>query len=481
MFNIPYFLKNVIKNKLEIQFKNFSDNIIKAIVDCLINSDNKDKYVSIISNIEKESKELIVKIIADIFEALDQQYFESKNRKLLYESNKANVTRTITTIFGEVYFKRHYYKSKMDGSHHFVLDEALNLPKYDRYDPIVKALAINTYSKTNMSLAGKITGEQLTNLSNLSTNECIKTIPRQSIYNWIKDWNIPKLKYEQKSTPNILYVMSDENFIGCQDKENDIMIKSFVVFEGVKHVSKDRNELVNKTVINVVSPKPWIEFTDILYDIYDSQKVEKIYLLSDGANWIKSGISELKVEPEMEVKHLLCEFHYKQAINHITTDPEEREMLKSSFKDNTKKEFIKSIDEVIKNNPNRKETIEKKKKYILNNYNAVKDMLNSDIGSSMESHISHYVANQFGSRPKGYSSKRITDYINISNFYNNNFNIYNLYINSYNNDEVITINESEINYSMFERKVESNIPIINNGHNTPTYKAIKGTAHNVNI
>ena len=481
MFNIPFFLKDVIKNKLESQFKYFSDNIIKAIVDCLIDPDNKHKYVSIISNIEKETKELIVKIIADIFEILDQQYFESKNRKLFYESNKPNVSRTITTIFGEVYFKRHYYQSKVDGSYHFALDEALNLPKYDRYDPIVKAKAINTYSKTNMSLAGKITGEQLTDLSNLSTNECIKTIPRQSVYNWIKDWNIPKLKYEEKPTPNILYVMSDENFIGCQDKENDIMIKSFVVFEGVKHISKGRNELVNKTVINVVSPKPWIEFTDILYDIYDSQKVEKIYLLSDGANWIKSGLSELKVEPEMEVKHLLCEFHYKQAINHITTDKDEREILKLSFKDDTKKDFIKLIDEIIEKNPNRKDTIEKKKKYILNNYNAIKDMLNSDIGSSMESHISHYVANQFGSRPKGYSSERIMDYINISNFCNNNFNIYNLYINSYDNSEVITINESEINYSMFEKRSGSNIPIINNGHNTPTYKDIKNIAHNAVI
>ena len=481
MFNIPFFLKDVIKNKLESQFKYFSDNIIKAIVDCLIDPDNKHKYVSIISNIEKETKELIVKIIADIFEILDQQYFESKNRKLFYESNKPNVSRTITTIFGEVYFKRHYYQSKVDGSYHFALDEALNLPKYDRYDPIVKAKAINTYSKTNMSLAGKITGEQLTDLSNLSTNECIKTIPRQSVYNWIKDWNIPKLKYEQKPTPNILYVMSDENFIGCQDKENDIMIKSFVVFEGVKHISKGRNELVNKTVINVVSPKPWIEFTDILYDIYDSQKVEKIYLLSDGANWIKSGLSELKVEPEMEVKHLLCEFHYKQAINHITTDKDEREILKLSFKDDTKKDFIKLIDEIIEKNPNRKDTIEKKKKYILNNYNAIKDMLNSDIGSSMESHISHYVANQFGSRPKGYSSERIMDYINISNFCNNNFNIYNLYLNSYDNSEVITINKSEINYSMFETKSESNIPIINNGRNTPIYKDIKNIAHNAII
>ncbi len=215
--------------------------------------------------------------------------------------------------------------------------------------------------------------------------------------------------------------------------------------------------------------------------LYDSQKVEKIYLLSDGAKWLKSGISELKVEPEMEVKHLLCEFHYKQAINHITTDKEEREILKLSFKDDPKNEFIKLVDEIIRYNPNRKDTIEKKKNYILNNYNSIKDMLDFNIGSSMESHISHYVSNQFGSRPKGYSSERIEDYISISNFYNNNFNIFNLYINTYDNKEVAVINEDNINYSMFERKDRTNIPIINNGAKTPKYNAINGLAHNVNI
>ena len=64
-------------------------------------------------------------------------------------------------------------------------------------------------------------------------------------------------------------------------------------------------------------------------------------------------------------------------------------------------------DEIINNYPNRTETIEKKVNYILNNYNQIKDMLEANIGSSMEAHISHCVANQFGSRPKEYFSSRI--------------------------------------------------------------------------
>ena len=481
MNSIPYNLTNVIEKKLKNEFYYFSNEVISAITKCLAYPNEHHKYITIISKIHEEARKLIVKIIADVFEELDEQFCNSKNRKNLYHINHRNVGRTITTIFGDVTFKRTYYECKIDGSHHFVLDEALGLPKYDRYDPSVKAIAVSTYSKTNMSIAGQIVGEQLTDLTKLGTNEAINVIPRQSIYNWIKKWMIPKINFGQKPTPETLYVMSDEKFIGCQDKENDIMIKSFVVFEGVEQVSKDRNKLVNKTVINLISSQSWIEFSDILFNMYDSQLVKKIYLLSDGANWLKAGISELKVEPDMDIKHLLCEFHFRQAINHITTDKDEREILIQSFINDSKNDFKKLVEEIKNKNINREETINKKLAYIMNNYNSIKDMLASNIGSSMESHISHYVANQFGSRPKGYSTQRIGDYIDIHNFKNNNFNIYNLYVNTYDNEEVVTINEQELNYSIFERKNDTNVPILSNGQHTSTYQAINNLAHGISI
>ena len=179
MYTIPYFLKDLLKKRLNNAFSSFSQIIIDNIVSCLTNPNDKNKYISVISEIQEQSKLLIVKIIADIFESFDEQYKYSSNRKLYYNINKSNVSRTITTLFGEVTFKRTYYQSKIDNSLHFVLDEALNLPKNDRYDPIIKAMAINTYSKTNMSLSGQIIGEQLTDISNLGDNDAIRTIPRQ--------------------------------------------------------------------------------------------------------------------------------------------------------------------------------------------------------------------------------------------------------------------------------------------------------------
>ena len=241
MYTIPYFLKDELKNRLISKVSIFSNNFVDNIVDDLTNPNIQNKYIDIISTIHRDTRKLIADIIKDIFECLDNKYKESEDRKKFYTINKSNVERTITTIFGDVTFKRTYYLSKIDDEPHFILDEALNLPKYDRYDPIVKGMAVDLYSKTNLSLSGQIIGNTLTDLPNLGNNEALKTIPRQSVYNWIKDWNNPKIKFKERETPKILYVMSDEKFIGCQDQDNDIMIKSFVVFEGVEHVSKGRN------------------------------------------------------------------------------------------------------------------------------------------------------------------------------------------------------------------------------------------------
>ena len=68
----------------------------------------------------------------------------------------------------------------------------------------------------------------------------------------------------------------------------------------------------------------------------------------------------------------------------------------------------------------------------------------------MESHISHCIASQFGSRPKGYSRKRIEKYIKLQEYKLNGINIMNLYLKSYNKNDSYVYNEKEISYSIFE-------------------------------
>lgn len=266
--------------------------------------------------------------------------------------------------------------------------------------------------------------------------------------------------------------MADEKYLGCQDLDGDIMSKCMIAFEDVKHISKGRNALINKTVFSTYSSNPWSQFVDILCQKYDFDNIKNIKLIGDGASWINSGIPELKMTPDIKITRLLCEFHFKQAINHITTDKDIRKTLIDIFKNKPKHIFKSKVLEILNEvtEASRKDTINKKLNYILNNYKAIKDMMDSPIGSSMEAHISHYIASLFSSRPKGYSLKYIDKYLKINDYKINGINLFNLYLQSYNKDEVVTINESELDYSIFEKK--SGIPVLNNGETTGVYKNV---------
>lgn len=51
--------------------------------------------------------------------------------------------------------------------------------------------------------------------------------------------------------------------------------------------------------------------------------------------------------------------------------------------------------------------------------------MENNIGSLMESHISHCIANMFLSRHKGYPYKNINKYLEINDYKNNYLNIFN--------------------------------------------------------
>lgn len=456
---------NMLKNRLKNKISSLSDEMIDYIVSNLFNV-NENVYLNLIDTIQQYTFEIIKSVIIEVFKELDNNFIDSYDRLKLYNINKSNVKRTIITIVGEITFYRTYFQSKDKSKKFFYIDELFHLPKYDHYDPIIKGLTIEKTFNTNQIIAGKDVGQSLTSIKKLASDiRNTYSIPRQTINNWINNWNNPKIVFDLvDNTPETLYIMADEKFIGCQDLDNDIMTKCFVIFEGIEKISRNRNKLVNRMVLSRYSSNPWPNIVDTIAQKYDFQKIKHIVLLGDGASWIKSGINELKMEPDLEVSFKLCTFHFKQAIHRITTDTDLRNELINSFFEETKSEFKERIDNIKLNDYKRADKIDKNANYIFNNYDYIKYETENNIGSSMESHISHCISNMFASRPKGYSSKNITKYLEINDYKNNNMNIFNLYLNTYENEEQIEIKKTNIDFSIFENS-NSNMPIIYNTQN----------------
>lgn len=477
-YSISQKLKNVLKNKIKILISPILYETIDFMIDnLLVDNSCNNKYFSLISNVQSSIREIVKNVVIAAFQEIDNDFKESAYRQSRYYINKSNVDRTLITIVGEIHFTRTYYQNKLSGNRLFYLDKLFDLPKYDHYDSIIKGIAINNAFNTSQAQAARDTSAIIGELKYFMDNSTVNNISRQSVYNWIKEWHTPDIVPASVNTPETLYVMADEKYIGAQDIKKDIMVKSFVTFENVVNVSKNRRMLVNRSVFSCYDSNAWPLFMDYIAKRYDFSKIRNIALLSDGGGWIKTGLQELRLDSNNTVKFYLCEFHFKQAIHHITSDDNERFYLLHIFKTKDKDYFKAAVAQIIAQNQKRAETITKKLNYIINNYSAIKSMLELNIGSSMESHISHLIASFFSSRPKGYSTKRIKQYLKLNDYKNNSMNIFKIYMQSYKFTETITINEDITNSYTCDNFSNGNIPILNDGNISPIYQTLNDLAH----
>ena len=234
----------------------------------------------------------------------------------------------------------------------------MGLESYKNYDPIVRAILVQDSVITNPNHTSKYSPLDILNLKN-RLNE---SIPKQTIYKFKQDTKIRKVHYEEIETDKTLYVMVDEKWIHKQDKNEAgkkkwIMSKCFVTFTGIKRKGK-RSRLTGRHVFITTSDKPWKEFMNEIYTVYNFEEINTINLLSDAGSWILSGSSELKLYSNNKVIINTCEFHVKQKINRSTRDKELRITIANIiYEKEDKEEFIKEMNKLIesKDSDSRKE------------------------------------------------------------------------------------------------------------------------------
>ena len=406
--------------------------------------------------------------ISNLFETLDKVFRNSSKRKEKYYISKSNVKRTIVTVFGTITFYRTLYINKLTGEYYFYVDDVLGLESYKNYDPIVRAILVQDSVITNPNHTSNYSPLDILNLKN-RLNE---SIPKQTIYKFKQDTKIRKINYEEIETDKILYVMVDEKWIHKQDKNESgkkkwIMSKCFVTFTGIKRKGK-RSRLTGRHVFISTSDKPWKEFMNEIYTVYNFEEINTINLLSDAGSWILSGSSELKLYSNNKVIINTCEFHVKQKINRSTRDKELRITIANIiYEKEDKEEFIKEMNKLIesKDSDSRKEKITKYKNYILKHWKGIINMKNSLCKSSMEAHIEHCIASSFSSVPKAYSENNIEGYLKLQEMVLNGISIFDYYLDTYNSDyDYIYNNEKEVNYSMFDHST-SNVPCLYSNSN----------------
>lgn len=445
-------------------YNNFINNLIsneifKATSSIQLNSVNHTfNYINMLKRFDDILNKTIIFSIQAYLEQLDNSYTHSLERKSKYHI-KDYRSRTILTIFGELTFKRHFFKSKLTGRSFCFLDRQLGLHKYEYFDPYIRSLVIDKASQTSISEASRFVNELIGNRISLSSK--FQFLSRQSARNILLKSLVADELDKQLDTPDELYVIADEKWISIQSKnstskhkknthDKKVMVKSIVIFDGYKEDGK-RRYLNHKKVFASIHENIITQSLDYISNTYDTEKIKKVFIMGDGASWIKSLPPHYKFSSHTETIYCLDKFHFKQSLHHLAMSSHYEKYLLKFILENNRNAFDKLVAFILKNTPKREDTISKKYQYIILHWKDIQNLYRYQMSCPMESQISHNIAYLTSSRPKGYSHRMLKIILNLRMKYINGHNIKKLYLYNFYSNKTQNISIEHLNFDVFNR------------------------------
>jgi hypothetical protein len=214
-----------------------------------------------------------------------------------------------------------------------------------------------------------------------------------------------KIEPAEKRSVNILHVDADEDHVPLQNGRN-ALVPLICVYEGVEYNGK-RGRCINPHYISSygkTTEELWLEAADWIYNSYEIDDIERIYLHGDGASWIKEGLNWLP-----KAKMVLDKYHLRKSILAATRrHPESTEALYSAVLNDDRKAFNQIGKQLTENADSETETQKIKDclRYLRNNWKAITIYRQEACGGSCtEGHVSHVLSSRLSSRPMGWSRK----------------------------------------------------------------------------
>ena len=230
-----------------------------------------------------------------MIEYIEEAIFKIENRKEIFDSIEKD-DRTIGTIFGTVHFKRRYYLDKEKNQKVYLLDKFLELAPKQRLLNNVRERVIEKAIDTNYEYAGKKAAYGL-------------EISKQEVMNEIEKLDLTKdfySKEEEKKKVENLYIIADEDHVHLQ-KGGIEEPRIIIVYDNIVSQGK-RIELQNKRHFGGIYKGKiddlWEEVALYIEEKYDIEKIQRVFILGDGASWIKTGKEWIQKSINILVKKL---------------------------------------------------------------------------------------------------------------------------------------------------------------------------------
>lgn len=385
-------------------YENFTTIIEKRIENFI--SDGKS-LAEFNLEILSDMNELACFIISNTLDEYNKAIKLNPDRLELFEVVRNADPKSILTLFGQVNYKRDYYKNKETNSYSYLLDSIIGISAHDSIsnDVAIKAVEEATYS--SYEKAGRSCCLTNDKVSKQSVKRILHELDPKVIY-------FPYNKPKSKKSIDYLYIEADEDHVALQTGSSTIS-KLVYVHEGFeinKGVSK-RKSLKNVRYfdgMDMSTDKLWESVLDYITDIYDLDNIKRIYISGDGASWIRKGTEWIP-----DCRYVLDNFHLEKYIKLASAHaPEEfLKLFRHSIRIADFDSFVgysKLIIDYTRDSGEYEDTkiesVIKAISYIKKNWDGISikcDENEKIIGCSAEGHVSHIFSNRLSSRPKGWS------------------------------------------------------------------------------
>ena len=306
--------------------------------------------------------------------------------------------RNQVTSLGTFEWRRDYYLDKKNERYVYPLDAILKVQRYDRIAKSISAELINQAAMVSYARSAEIvTGG---------------SVSRQSVRNQILKLNVPEAESpEVKRTVKELHIYADEDHAHLQKEKGKSKKGQYIplvtVTEGTETLGSGRNRTINpvRFVDEGFSGKNlWKTVEGFVGTVYDTEKIEKIWVHGDGGLWIKNGMDSFR-----QTSHVMDGYHFRKEIRKLVKAYPKRNVsivIETALKNGDRARADRFLQDIMASEKDEDslDTVKRFGTYLFGHWDEIRRRITEDIpGSCTEGQVSHVLSERFSRDPMGWS------------------------------------------------------------------------------
>lgn len=235
-----------------------------------------------------------------------------------------------------------------------------------------------------------------------------------TVKNTVHSWEAPEpAPPKEKQQVRCLYALFDEDHSHMQPdaqgkKKRTLMCPFGVIAEGRRKICEGRHELIGRHFFVDASLKAEAVLDQVkayIYQNYDLEHLECIYVVGDAANWITQALDDEFPGMVLHVHDAYHRFKPIGTISRLFPRSKVPERVNEALKSNDQTAFREIVAKLMpKADAKAAKKLDEFQAYFLNHWDALVASMDPDImGSCTEPMVQHLLSDRFSTRPMGWS------------------------------------------------------------------------------